>query len=57
MEWYDPFIILGVIVGIFLAFFGSYHGHGRTGKSGVWGWILIILSLIVKASIWFAGLL
>ena len=57
MQWYDPFIILGIITGIFLAFFGSYHGHGRTGKSGVLGWILIILSLIVKASIWFAGLL
>ncbi|MFH1311085.1 MAG: hypothetical protein ABIH65_01630 [Nanoarchaeota archaeon] len=54
MEWYDSFIILGIITGVFLAFFGSYHGKN---KNGFFGLILIMLSLIVKASIWFASLL
>jgi multisubunit Na+/H+ antiporter MnhG subunit len=49
MQWYDyPLIFFGLI-GVILALFGSYHG---ARKSGVLGWILMILALIARISIW-----
>jgi len=56
MQWYNyPIIFLG-IVGILLALFGNYHGHGIK-KTGVWGWALIILLLIIRVSIWIYNLM
>ncbi len=51
MQWYDYPIIVGIVVGLFLILFGSYHDSG-TKKSGIWGWIIIIFLLIVRALIW-----
>ncbi len=52
MVWYDiPIIFVGVI-GLLLIIFSSYDNR----KMMYWGVILIIAALIVKASIWFAGL-
>lgn len=52
MAWYDSLIIIGIVAGFLLAFFGSYHGRRGKLKTGVLGWIIIFLSLIVKALIW-----
>ncbi len=51
MAWYDLLIILAVIFGIILLFFGSY----RKKRIRNWGIMLILISLIVKASLWIAG--
>ena len=49
MQWYDYLVIFIGIFGLFLALLGSYH---EKSKSGVVGWILIIVALIVRVSIW-----
>lgn len=48
MAWYDILIILGVIFGIILFILGSQRRRR-------WGMILVLVALIVKASLWIAG--
>lgn len=52
MEWYDPLVILALIAGFLLAFFGTYHGQGGEAKTGIWGWIIIFFVLVLRAMIW-----
>jgi len=49
MAWYDVLIILVIILGIILFFLGSQRKRR-------WGMILVLISLIVKASLWIAGI-
>jgi hypothetical protein len=48
MAWYDILIILVIIFGIILFILGSRRKRR-------WGMILVLISLIVKASLWIAG--
>ena len=49
MAWYDILIILGVIFGLILFVLGSRRKRR-------WGMILVLIALIVKASLWIAGI-
>jgi len=51
MAWYDTLIILVIILGIMFIIFGSY----RKKRIRRWGMMLVLISLIVKASLWIAG--
>jgi len=51
MAWYDTIIILAIIFGIILIIFGSYNKK----RIRRWGMMLVLISLIVKASLWIAG--
>ena len=54
MQWYDYVVIVGCIIGFIIILFGSYHESGGR-KSGLWGWILIIVLLIIRVSLWIAS--
>ena len=54
MQWYDYVVIVGCVIGFFFILFGSYHEHGGR-KSGLWGWIIITVLLIIRVSIWIAS--
>jgi hypothetical protein len=53
MQWYDPLLILTFFIGVFIIAFSHYH----QGKASIWGWVLILVSLVVKAFIWFESLI
>jgi len=48
MAWYDILIILVIIFGLILFALGSRRKRR-------WGMILVLIALIVKASLWIAG--
>ena len=51
MQWYDYIFIFIGMLGLILTLFGSYHNAG-TRKSGVWGLILVIGTLIARVVLW-----
>jgi len=53
MAWYDLFLILAFIIGVLLIIFS--HDHHK--RNVTFGLILVFLSLIIKAFLWFEGLL
>jgi hypothetical protein len=55
MQWYDPLLIIVVVIGLLLILFGSYHGH-QTIKSGVVGWIMVFVALTIRVGIWILGM-
>jgi len=53
MAWYDPLLILVFLAGILLLIFS--HGHNK--RNMILGMVLTLGALIIKAFLWFEGLL
>jgi len=53
MAWYDPLLILVFVTGFLLIVFSHYH-HRR---AVLWGLILILASLIIKAFLWLESMI
>jgi len=52
MQWYDPILGMIFFAGVLLIALSHYHG-----KEGAVGLLLILTSVIIKTSIWFAGMI
>ena len=53
MAWYDPIIIIFAVTGILMMAFSSHNNKHLMH----WGLVILLLSLIAKAFLWFESLI